>query len=174
MLEQITTQPIECVSNTISSSRNSSSSSNLSTSSSSYCSCNSSGDDERTLAPASLEIPVSASSANNTPTSQSTHNKMSGMFAQMSLASDNQPSTRTSNNSTATLIPSASSTITSIRSHPLYIFQDKIRSGGFGDVYKGTRRGDNTPIAIKVIRKDKITSWHQVVSHFAIISFIKF
>lgn len=50
-------------------------------------------------------------------------------------------------------------TITSLKCHSLYKIQQKIRSGGFGDVYKGTRKIDNLPIAVKIIRKDKINSW---------------
>lgn len=41
----------------------------------------------------------------------------------------------------------------------LYKIQEKIRSGGFGVVFKGQRRIDNLPIAIKFIRKDKINLW---------------
>ena len=54
------------------------------------------------------------------------------------------------------------STITSLKGHPLYKMQDKIRSGGFGDVYKGTRKYDQLPIAIKIISKKKISSWTMV------------
>jgi serine/threonine protein kinase len=46
-----------------------------------------------------------------------------------------------------------------LKEHPLYRIQEKIRSGGFGDVYKGIRKTDNMPIAIKVIEKKKIVSW---------------
>lgn len=41
-----------------------------------------------------------------------------------------------------------------------YLKQEKIRSGGFGDVFKGLRKSDNLPIAIKIIQKDKITLWN--------------
>jgi tRNA A-37 threonylcarbamoyl transferase component Bud32 len=51
------------------------------------------------------------------------------------------------------------STIFSLKEHPLYRIQEKIRSGGFGDVYKGVRKTDNMPIAIKVLEKKKIVSW---------------
>ncbi len=44
----------------------------------------------------------------------------------------------------------------------LYKIQEKIRSGGFGVVFKGQRRIDNFPIAIKFIRKDKINLWFDV------------
>ena len=57
------------------------------------------------------------------------------------------------------------STITSLKCHPLYKIQEKIRSGGFGDVYKGMRRSDNTPIAIKIVSKKKINSWRQQVTN---------
>ena len=50
-------------------------------------------------------------------------------------------------------------TLTSLKCHSLYKIQEKIRSGGFGDVFKGVRKLDLTPIAIKIIRKDKINSW---------------
>lgn len=53
----------------------------------------------------------------------------------------------------------AYSTLTSLRCHSLYRIQQKIRSGGFGDVYRGTRNIDDLPIAIKIIKKDKINSW---------------
>lgn len=63
------------------------------------------------------------------------------------------------------------STIFSLKEHPLYRIQEKIRSGGFGDVYKGIRKTDNMPIAIKVIEKKKIVSWttnevSEEASHF--------
>ncbi|RNA22339.1 serine threonine- kinase pim-1-like [Brachionus plicatilis] len=51
------------------------------------------------------------------------------------------------------------STLTSLKCHSLYTIQRKIRSGGFGDVYQGTRKLDNFPIAVKIIKKDKINSW---------------
>lgn len=50
-------------------------------------------------------------------------------------------------------------TLTALKCHALYKIQEKIRSGGFGDVYKGVRKIDHAPIAIKIIRKDKINSW---------------
>jgi serine/threonine protein kinase len=50
-------------------------------------------------------------------------------------------------------------TLTALKCHALYKIQEKIRSGGFGDVYKGVRKIDHSPIAIKIIRKDKINSW---------------
>ena len=48
----------------------------------------------------------------------------------------------------------------------LYKIQEKIRSGGFGVVFKGQRRIDNLPIAIKFIRKDKINLWFDVSGVF--------
>jgi hypothetical protein len=56
------------------------------------------------------------------------------------------------------------STITSIKTHPLYKVQEKIGCGGFGEVYKGIRKIDNMPIAIKIIKKNKINSWTTNVS----------
>ena len=52
----------------------------------------------------------------------------------------------------------------------LYKIQEKIRSGGFGVVFRGVRRFDNMPIAIKIIRKDKINLWTDVsVSHLSVL-----
>jgi len=51
--------------------------------------------------------------------------------------------------------------ISPIKSNSLYQIQEKIRSGGFGDVFKGQRRLDGLPIAIKVIRKEKIYYWSE-------------
>lgn len=55
--------------------------------------------------------------------------------------------------------PPQYSTLTALQSHALYKIQDKIRSGGFGDVYKGVRKPDHAPIAIKIIQKKNISSW---------------
>lgn len=54
--------------------------------------------------------------------------------------------------------------INPIKLNTLYKIQEKIRSGGFGDVFKGVRRFDNLPIAIKIIRKEKINQWSVNVS----------
>lgn len=55
----------------------------------------------------------------------------------------------------------------------LYEINDKIRSGGFGVVFKGTRKSDNLKVAIKLIRKKSINLW-SVVSLNKIIKIIKF
>ena len=57
---------------------------------------------------------------------------------------------------------SALSSISPIEFNKIYKIQEKIRSGGFGDVYKGLRRIDNLPVAIKVIKKDRISTWNHV------------
>jgi len=44
----------------------------------------------------------------------------------------------------------------------LYKIQEKIRSGGFGVVFKGQRRIDKLPIAVKFISKEKISLWFDV------------
>lgn len=49
-----------------------------------------------------------------------------------------------------------------------YTKVEKIRSGGFGEVFAGVRRSDSQPIAIKKIRKDKISLWNDV-SRFTFI-----
>lgn len=43
-----------------------------------------------------------------------------------------------------------------------YMISGKIRSGGFGDVYRGYRCCDNLSIAVKVIKKEKIKKWTKV------------
>ena len=57
---------------------------------------------------------------------------------------------------------STPSSISPIEFNKIYKIQEKIRSGGFGDVYKGLRRIDNLPVAIKVIKKDRISLWNHV------------
>jgi serine/threonine protein kinase len=56
----------------------------------------------------------------------------------------------------------STSTITS--QSPIYKVFEKIRSGGFGDVYKGIRRKDNYAVAVKIIKKEKINTWTTTVS----------
>lgn len=70
--------------------------------------------------------------------------------------------TTTINNGPQSSSISTHGTISSVEANSyirLYKIQEKIRSGGFGVVFKGVRRFDNLPIAIKIIRKDKITLW---------------
>ena len=43
-----------------------------------------------------------------------------------------------------------------------YKIMGKIRSGGFGEVFKGRRCCDNAAIAFKVIKKEKIKRWTTV------------
>jgi hypothetical protein len=43
-----------------------------------------------------------------------------------------------------------------------YKIISKLRSGGFGDVYRGRRCFDNLAIALKVIQKVKIKKWTKV------------
>jgi len=43
--------------------------------------------------------------------------------------------------------------------HELYEIHSKIRSGGFGVVFKGIRKHDNLEVAIKIIRKKSIQLW---------------
>ena len=71
----------------------------------------------------------------------------------------------TSNESQATSSQSTTyNSINPIKLNSLYKIQEKIRSGGFGDVYKGVRRIDNLPIAIKIVRKERINQWFVNVS----------
>jgi hypothetical protein len=150
-------------------SRNSSSSSNVSTSSGSYCS-NSSGEDDLSSSQAPAIIPSSNQKHDTTPTATTKNDETSfaAHFDKLSLAHLN-PTAATPTQAT-TLNPTTTSpdmsTVTSLRTHPLYKMQEKIRSGGFGHVYKGTRLDDNSPIAIKIVPKDKISSWHKIVNYF--------
>jgi hypothetical protein len=45
-----------------------------------------------------------------------------------------------------------------------YLIGKQIGKGGFGTIFSGIRRKDSKPIAIKVIKKNKITQWHTNVS----------
>jgi hypothetical protein len=46
--------------------------------------------------------------------------------------------------------------------HALYSTNKQIGKGGFGVIFSGYRIRDNLPIAIKVIKKSKITQWFKV------------
>jgi hypothetical protein len=139
-----------------------SSRSNSNTSTSSSLSCNFDSGNTSTCE-------RSCSSSGEEPQQNTLANKnneeLANELAKMSL-NENQPTTTTNITTTTNTDSSTNtnnySTITSLKVHNLYKFQEKIRSGGFGDVYKGVRREDNLPIAIKVIHKDKITSWSKL------------
>ena len=45
----------------------------------------------------------------------------------------------------------------------IYEIKEVNKNGGFGVIYIGTRCSDNLPIAIKVINKNKVLKWTQVV-----------
>ncbi|XP_069108887.1 serine/threonine-protein kinase pim-1-like [Argopecten irradians] len=45
---------------------------------------------------------------------------------------------------------------------PMYTINKHLGSGGFGSVYSGTRKGDNFPVAIKIISKNKVIAWGQL------------
>lgn len=42
-----------------------------------------------------------------------------------------------------------------------YMLGKEIGNGGFGTIFSGIRRKDNKPVAIKVIKKAKVTQWYQ-------------
>jgi hypothetical protein len=98
-----------------------------------------------------------SSSISTSSSSSSSSSGCSSSLSGSSINSDNSSISRSQPIQTQTY-----STITSLKGHPLYKMQDKIRSGGFGDVYKGTRKYDQLPIAIKIISKKKISSWTMV------------
>jgi len=46
--------------------------------------------------------------------------------------------------------------------------------GGFGHVYDGRRRSDNSPVVIKILPKDRILNWGTfdgVCNHFSVLFF---
>jgi len=47
----------------------------------------------------------------------------------------------------------------------LYIVGEHIESGGFGDVFAGTRRSDNHPVAFKFISRQSPTRWRGIRLH---------
>ena len=42
-----------------------------------------------------------------------------------------------------------------------YVFERKIGSGQYGDVYKGYNKSDNSDIAIKAIKRENIKGKHK-------------
>ena len=167
------------------SSRNSSSSSNLSTSS--YDSTGNSSTDEEQLSRFSVSSTssqesscssascTSSSSSSIAPSEQMSKlsvvvnhetTKASNATTSNTAATTNTTTTTTANATnnaqTVQAQPQTYSTMTSLSYHSLYRVQERIRSGGFGDVYKGVMRADNTPIAIKIVRKDRISSWTKI------------
>lgn len=111
--------------------------------------------DDQTLSSISSDDSSSRSVSRN-QSSQSSFNQHT-----TSSSSGCSSSSSTSRSNSSSTNPSYS-TITSLKGHPFYKIQEKIRSGGFGDVYKGTRKYDQLPIAIKIISKKKINSWTMV------------
>ena len=55
------------------------------------------------------------------------------------------------------------SMITERSKNEIYEIKEVNKNGGFGVIYIGTRCKDNLPIAIKVINKNKVPKWTQVV-----------
>ena len=55
------------------------------------------------------------------------------------------------------------SLVTERTRNEIYEIKEINKNGGFGVIYIGTRCSDNLPIAIKVINKNKVTKWTQVV-----------
>ena len=98
--------------------------------------------------------PNSASSSYSSSTSLSNNTKNTP------TSSNNNSQTRSSNNEFSVNNLTA---ISPIKLNTKYKIQDKIRSGGFGEVFKGRRIIDNLPIAIKIIKKEKISSWTETV-----------
>ena len=138
----------------------SSSSSSSSSSTRSYSSSSRQSDDSSDNSSANLYFSSSSSSSSSSP-SLSSDNLLDASYneQQPMSAVDSTTAAAVSVNTTAATSAPTYSTISSLKEHPLYRMQDKIRSGGYGVVYKGVRKADNAPIAIKVIDKKNIVSW---------------
>jgi hypothetical protein len=140
------------------------SSSSSSAQSNDYCNCNK--NDEINVSKSSYSSTSSSSSVSTTTTNDCLINYLNKFSLNETVNENNkneidsQSATPPSSSSTnPTDNESIHSSINPIKLNSLYKIQEKIRSGGFGDVFKGIRKFDNLPIAIKIIRKEKINQW---------------
>jgi hypothetical protein len=162
----------------------SSSSSSSSAQSNDYCNCNK--NDEINVSKSSYSSTSSSSSVSTTTTNDCLINYLNKFSLNETVNENNNkneidshsatppPSSSSSSSpitTTTTDNESIHSSINPIKLNSLYKIQEKIRSGGFGDVFKGIRKFDNLPIAIKIIRKEKINQWS--VNVISIISYLK-
>ena len=141
------------------------SSSSSSAQSNDYCNCNK--NDEINVSKSSYSSTSSSSSVSTTTTNECLINYLNKFSLNETVNENNKneidsqsatpPSSSSSTNPTDN--ESIHSSINPIKLNSLYKIQEKIRSGGFGDVFKGIRKFDNLPIAIKIIRKEKINQW---------------
>jgi hypothetical protein len=161
----------------------SSSSSSSSAQSNDYCNCNK--NDEINVSKSSYSSTSSSSSVSTTTTNDCLINYLNKFSLNETVNENNNKNEIDSQSATPPPPSSSSSPITTtttdnesihssinpIKLNSLYKIQEKIRSGGFGDVFKGIRKFDNLPIAIKIIRKEKINQWS--VNVISIISYLK-